>query len=335
MYIFPAIDLFEGKAVRLVRGDYEKMTVYSDDPPAFAKEFEEAGAEYLHLVDLEGAKNGETPNFETVRNIVKKTSLKAEIGGGVRSMDVVERYLDAGIYRVILGTAALNDPVFLEKALSRYGSRIAVGVDVRDGYVATHGWLETSGTHCMDFCERLVSLGNGNGIGIIVGVIHHDLAAVSLDHLIYDGGQCGHKLKVKFAFKPLLDDLHVQHTKEAAAEAEAQRHRGFRLEGEGRVVQLQLFQRVTQIGVLAAVLGVDAAVDHGLDGTVAGQGLGSGIGGIGDGVAHTGVLHVLDGSSEIADLAGLQFLAGLHAQRKQVAALDHLIGGPEAIIFTC
>lgn len=159
MYIFPAIDLFEGKAVRLVRGDYERMTVYSDDPPAFAKEFEEAGAEYLHLVDLEGAKNGETPNFETVRNIVKKTSLKAEIGGGVRSMDVVERYLDAGIYRVILGTAALNDPVFLEKALSRYGSRIAVGVDVRDGYVATHGWLETSGTHCMDFCERLVSLG--------------------------------------------------------------------------------------------------------------------------------------------------------------------------------
>lgn len=159
MYIFPAIDLYEGKAVRLVRGDYAKMTVYSDDPPSFAAEFAAAGAQYLHLVDLEGAKNGETPNYETVKNIVKKTALKAEIGGGVRSMDVVERYLDAGIYRVILGTAALTDPAFLEKALSLYGERIAVGVDVRDGFVATHGWLETSATRCMDFCEKLESLG--------------------------------------------------------------------------------------------------------------------------------------------------------------------------------
>ena len=169
MYLLPAIDLYEGKAVRLVRGDYAQMTVYSDDPPALAHAFEAAGAEHLHLVDLEGAKAGETPNFETVRRIVAATKQKAEIGGGIRSEDVIERYLDAGVWRVILGTAALCDPQFLERAVKRFGARVAVGVDVRDGFVATHGWLETSSTRCEEFLARLSALG-------VQGVICTDIS---------------------------------------------------------------------------------------------------------------------------------------------------------------
>lgn len=159
MHIFPAIDLFGGKAVRLVRGDYAQMTVYSDNPPEFAESFAHAGAEYLHLVDLEGAKQGDTPNYETVRRILSTTGLKAELGGGVRSEAVIEKYLGIGVWRVILGTAALTEPAFLERAVSRFGDRIAVGVDVRDGFVATHGWTQTSQTGCMEFMERLAGIG--------------------------------------------------------------------------------------------------------------------------------------------------------------------------------
>lgn len=169
MYLFPAIDLYEGKAVRLTRGDYAQMTVYSADPPALAEAFAAAGAEHLHLVDLEGAKRGDTPNFDAVRRIVAATKLKAELGGGVRSEDVIERYLDAGVWRVILGTAALCDPAFLERAVRRFGARVAVGVDVRDGFVATHGWLETSSTQCEDFLARLSELG-------VSGVICTDIS---------------------------------------------------------------------------------------------------------------------------------------------------------------
>ncbi len=169
MYLFPAIDLYEGKAVRLTRGDYAQMTVYSANPPAFAEAFAAAGAEHLHLVDLEGAKRGDTPNFDTVRRIVAATKLKAELGGGVRSEEVIERYLDAGVWRVILGTAALCDPAFLERAVRRFGARVAVGVDVRDGLVATHGWLETSSTQCEDFLARLSELG-------VSGVICTDIS---------------------------------------------------------------------------------------------------------------------------------------------------------------
>ena len=159
MKIFPAIDLYEGKAVRLTRGDYAKMTVYSDDPPRLAEAFAHAGAEYLHLVDLEGAKSGTTPNFETVRRIAAATDLKVEIGGGVRSEDVIERYLSIGVWRVILGTAALMDPAFLARAVARFGARVAVGVDVRDGFVATHGWLQTSTTGCEAFLSHLCEVG--------------------------------------------------------------------------------------------------------------------------------------------------------------------------------
>ena len=140
MNIFPAIDLFEGKAVRLFKGDYNQMTVYCEEPEKVAVYFKECGAEYIHLVDLEGAKSGETPNFETVKRIIEASGLKAEIGGGIRSEEVIEKYINAGAFRVILGTAAATDPEFLERVAKKYGEKIAVGCDLKGGFVATKGW---------------------------------------------------------------------------------------------------------------------------------------------------------------------------------------------------
>ena len=159
MHLFPAIDLFEGKAVRLLRGDYAQMTVYSDDPVAVAKSFREAGAEYLHAVDLEGARDGGTPNFDTVKRLVEESGLKVEIGGGIRDMETVDKYIDAGVFRVILGTAALTDREFLKAAVRKYGDKIAVGVDLKDGYVAIKCWTETSSVSGMDFIGELVNIG--------------------------------------------------------------------------------------------------------------------------------------------------------------------------------
>ena len=159
MNIFPAIDLYEGKAVRLYKGDYAQMTVYNDNPVAVAKDFAAAGAKYIHIVDLEGAKSGETPNLSVVCNIKKESGLFCEIGGGVRNMQVVDRYMDAGIDRVILGTAALNDPEFLQEAVAKYGEKIAVGVDLKDGYVAVKGWTEKSDMQAFAFCEKMQKIG--------------------------------------------------------------------------------------------------------------------------------------------------------------------------------
>ena len=159
MNIFPAIDIIDGKAVRLERGDYAKMTVYSDSPVDVAKSFEATGARYLHVVDLEGAKDGTTPNLDVIVKIISETSLKVEVGGGIRSREVLKAYIDAGVFRVILGTAAVSDPEFLEDALREYGDKIAVGVDLSDGMVAIKGWREVSSISCMDFFERLEGLG--------------------------------------------------------------------------------------------------------------------------------------------------------------------------------
>lgn len=159
MFLFPAIDLYQGKAVRLLRGDYDQMTVYSDNPPEIAKKFKEAGATHLHLVDLEGAKTGETPNLETVKSILAATDLFAEIGGGIRNMEVIDRYLSAGVDRVILGTAAVTEEGFVEKAVAKYGNKIAVGVDIKDGCVAIKGWTESSGIDAFSFCEKMQSIG--------------------------------------------------------------------------------------------------------------------------------------------------------------------------------
>ncbi len=159
MYIFPAIDLIEGCAVRLVRGDYAQKTVYSTQPEQVAKQFAADGAEFLHLVDLEGAKDGTTPNLETIRKIVAVSGLKTEVGGGIRTEQTVQKYMDAGVYRVILGTAALKEPDFLERMVQKYGEKIAVGVDMKDGMVAVQGWTEVSDMTCDAFCQKLERMG--------------------------------------------------------------------------------------------------------------------------------------------------------------------------------
>lgn len=159
MRIYPAIDLLSGKAVRLLRGDYDKATVYSENPLELALSFKAQGARYLHLVDLDGAKTGGLQNFSLISEIVKKSSLSVQVGGGIRNMESLRRYLDAGAARVILGTAAITDPEFLKLSLSEYGDKIAVGVDIREGFAATHGWTKTSGEGCFDFCARLQDMG--------------------------------------------------------------------------------------------------------------------------------------------------------------------------------
>ena len=155
MLIFPAIDLFEGKAVRLLKGNYARMTVYNEDPLSVARDFAAQGATCLHLVDLEGAKSGTTPNIDTIRRLAAESNLFTEVGGGIRTMNTVRAYLDAGVDRVILGTAAVKDEAFLREAVSAYGEKIAVGVDIRDGKVAIHGWTETSEIDAMDFMAKL------------------------------------------------------------------------------------------------------------------------------------------------------------------------------------
>ena len=159
MILFPAIDLYEGRAVRLLRGDYAQMTVYSDHPEEIGEDFRACGAEYAHLVDLEGARSGETPNLETALRIRERSGLFCEIGGGIRSMETVDRYLSAGLDRVILGTAAVEDEAFLRRALEKHGGRIAVGVDIRDGRVAIRGWTERSALEFRDFCRHMQELG--------------------------------------------------------------------------------------------------------------------------------------------------------------------------------
>ena len=159
MILFPAIDLVGGKAVRLYKGDYDKMTVYSDHPEEIALDFKNCGATHIHIVDLEGARDGGTPNLDTVLKIKKESGLFCEVGGGIRSMEVVDRYLSAGIDRVILGTAAISDEAFLKKAIEKYDARIAVGADIREGFIAVKGWLERSSVTADEFFERMQNLG--------------------------------------------------------------------------------------------------------------------------------------------------------------------------------
>ena len=159
MVLYPAIDLVQGKAVRLFKGDYAQMTVYNDNPVAVAKDFQTAGSKHIHLVDLEGAKSGIPENLTTIQKIISETELFVEVGGGIRNMETVETYLSAGVDRVILGTAAVTDPAFLEAALRKYGEKIAVGVDLKDGFVAIKGWTETSDLTADEFFSRMEKLG--------------------------------------------------------------------------------------------------------------------------------------------------------------------------------
>ena len=162
MILFPAIDLFEKKAVRLYKGDYANMTVYSENPIEIARDFENCGCTHIHMVDLEGAKDGTTPNLSVVEQVAKETGLFVEIGGGIRDMETVERYLAAGVSRVILGTAAVNDEAFLRAAVARHGDKIAVGADVKDGCIAIKGWLETSAVTLEDFLRKMEDIGVKN-----------------------------------------------------------------------------------------------------------------------------------------------------------------------------
>lgn len=159
MIIFPAIDLYEKKAVRLYKGDYRNMTVYSEDPLSVAKDFAKRGADWVHLVDLEGAKNGTTPNLDVVKEIVKNTALHTEIGGGIRDSETVEKYLSIGVDRVILGTAAVENRPFLLECIRKYGEKIAVGADVKDGFVAIKGWMEQSALTLESFLDDLQKIG--------------------------------------------------------------------------------------------------------------------------------------------------------------------------------
>ena len=159
MIIFPAIDLFEKKAVRLYKGDYQNITVYSENPIEIARDFELCGATHIHMVDLEGAKYGTTPNIEAVKQVARETKLFVEIGGGIRDMATVEKYLSAGVGRVILGTAAVTDSEFLKAAVEKYGEKIAVGADVKDGCIAIKGWVEKSHITLEDFLSNMQNIG--------------------------------------------------------------------------------------------------------------------------------------------------------------------------------
>lgn len=159
MNIIPAIDLIDGKAVRLQKGDYNKVTVYSEYPEKVAKYFYDCGARYLHVVDLDGAKSGKADNFDVIKNIVNASGLSVEVGGGIRNMNMVDTYVKAGVDRIILGTAAITDPEFLRAAVEKYGDKITVGVDIKDGMVAIKGWTEVSAVSCEDFCRQLEALG--------------------------------------------------------------------------------------------------------------------------------------------------------------------------------
>ena len=219
MIIFPAIDLYEGKAVRLYKGDYNNMTVYSEYPEEVAKAFRKSGADHLHLVDLEGAREGSTPNIETIKKIRKATDAFIEIGGGIRSIDTVKTYIDAGVNRVILGTAAVKDRAFLLKALENYGDKIAVGVDIKDGMVAIKGWTEKSQFDGMEFCSEMQSIG-------VKTIICTDISR--------DGAMRGTNLEL---YKALKEKLSLN------------------IIASGGVTDMSDIENLSQIGVYGAIIG--------------------------------------------------------------------------------
>lgn len=192
MKIFPAIDLFNGQAVRLLRGDYNNMTIYDDNPVKVAEKFKAEGCEWVHIVDLEGAKFGTVKNFDTIINIKKSSELKCEVGGGIRDLTVIERYINSGIDRVILGTAAVTEKNFVENAVKNFGEKIAVGVDIKNGNVAIKGWQESSNFEALNFCERMQDIGVTT---IICTDISKDGAMKGINLSLYENLKS--KLKIK------------------------------------------------------------------------------------------------------------------------------------------
>lgn len=193
MKIFPAIDLYDNKAVRLYKGDYNQMTVYSENPLDLAKNFAAQGAKYLHLVDLAGAKDGTTPHLPLVSCIARETPLFTEIGGGIRNMETVKKYLDAGVDRVILGTAAVENPDFTRAAVEAYGEKIAIGIDVKDGFVAVKGWLQKSQVSCEEMFEKVQNLGVKT---VICTDISRDGAMQGTNRALYGALQEKYKMNI-------------------------------------------------------------------------------------------------------------------------------------------
>ena len=219
MKIYPAIDLRNAQAVRLTQGDYNRMTVYSNDPVSVAKSFYEAGARYLHIVDLDGAKDGTMSNFATIKDIVAATGMFCEVGGGIRNLERIEEYLKVGAGRVILGTAAVNDPGFLKAAVKNYGEKIAVGVDAKDGYVAVNGWLDVTKVKGIDFCYELLDLG-------VKAVIYTDIAK--------DGGMSGTNL-------PLYKEL--------------SKIKGLDITASGGISSVEEIKELNEMNIANAILG--------------------------------------------------------------------------------
>lgn len=219
MQIFPAIDLRGGQVVRLYQGDYDKETVYGGDPCAQARAFLDAGAQYLHVVDLDGARDGSAANFQSIAAIAKQGGLYIEAGGGIRTEERIRQYLDLGVGRCILGTIAVKDFDFTVRMAQTYGEQIAVGVDARDGYVAVNGWRELSGERGVDFCRRLRDAG-------VKSVIYTDISR--------DGAGQGTNLE-------LYEEL---------AQIE-----GLDVTASGGVSTLEELRRLERMGVRAAILG--------------------------------------------------------------------------------
>lgn len=198
MILYPAIDLFAGQAVRLRQGRYDEMTVYDRDPEALALRMRDAGATHLHMVDLEGARNGSTANLHLIEKIAAGSGLFIELGGGIRSLETVRRYLDSGISRAILGTAAVENEELLREAVDRFGEQIAVGVDLKDGYVAVRGWEQKSAWTAEEFFRHLTELGVRTVIctdisrdGVLAGSNHELYASLTAQFpmdLIASGG---------------------------------------------------------------------------------------------------------------------------------------------------
>lgn len=219
MQIFPAIDLSGGQVVRLYQGDYDKMTVYGSDPCAVAREFLDAGARYLHVVDLDGAKDGTLANFESIAAIARQGGLYIEVGGGIRTEERIRQYLDLGVSRCILGTVAVKDFAFTARMAQTYGDQIAVGVDARDGYVAINGWKELSQERGVDFCRRLYEAG-------VQTVIYTDISR--------DGAEQGTNL---------------------ALYRQLQEIQGLKVTASGGVSSLEELRELQRIGTHAAILG--------------------------------------------------------------------------------
>lgn len=219
MQIFPAIDLRGGQVVRLFQGDYDQMTVYGNDPAAQAAAFSKAGAEFLHVVDLDGAKDGTLANYASIEAIASRGDLYVEVGGGIRTQERIEKYLSLGVGRCILGTIAVQDFDFTARMAKTYGSRIAVGVDARDGYVAINGWKELSTEKGVDFCRRLFDAG-------VQSVIYTDISR--------DGAMQGTNMEVY---------------------EELRKIKGLQITASGGISSLNELEKLNEMGIDAAILG--------------------------------------------------------------------------------